>query len=351
MRTLPVNLQENWSDRAHVEFVLVDFNPSIDDDRSLQDFVLSRFRQELRSGYLRYFQSAALSSWHASVAKNTAHSVARGRILVNLDGDNFVGKHGARFVARQFFRTAAVNEKNEAADDSGEYWRSLRCTEPRAIVLQQRAGNGTYGRISVRREDFEALGGYNESFAPMSAQDLDLMLRIAALHRSVVTRSNKSIHSYAISNDKERSVRYCTDNRYANMTWRQMKSINAVAMRESRLAHGLLTNVGQPHIGVSPASLHYYGAHFDRLVPYEGRYVVPPNEKDLEKHRGTRPDAFAADRGRASLWSAEQTSRLRQLRRYTSTRSDRAKRRALLQQRNDRQQRLERLKQFADSSG
>ena len=332
MQTLPLNLAQNWQDRSMVEFVLVDFNPSIDDDHSLEQFVLQQCRRELDCGYLCYFQSDALPSWHASIAKNTAHSVARGRVLVNLDGDNFVGEGGGRHVLRLFYPNAA---------DESEM-RLL--AEPRPVVLQQRCGAGTYGRIALRRGDFETLGGYNESFAPMSAQDLDLMQRAAALLNTRVVYDRDSTYSYAIANDKQRSVRFCTEERYADMSWHQMSALNRDAMRRSRQQFGLLCNVDQPYIGVTPSSLQYYCAVSARLVPYEGFTIRPPNSAMCEQHRQERPEAFNADIGRLnSAWSPERMARMQLLRRTLRT-ANADRRAALIAKRRER---LERLKQQA----
>jgi len=302
MQTLPQNLQDNWSDRHDVEFVLVDFNPSIDDDHSLEQFVLQNFEDELRCDYLRYFQSDALPSWHASIAKNTAHSVARGRIVVNLDGDNYVGPGGARFVLQHFFD----NDANSLCD--------MRTAQPLAVVLQQRAGTGTFGRIALRRHDFVALGGYNEQLAPMSAQDLDLMLRSAAYLRTHVTHANRAQYSFAIANDKKRSIRFCNDQSFGDMTWTQMKRHNEDLMRESRRQNGLLANVGCAYIGVAPDSLQVYCSTKRRLNPYDGEPMQPPDCAALQQHREERPEAFEGHIGRLRRRCPEQTARLTLLR-------------------------------------
>ena len=110
----------------------------------------------METGYLRYVRTNNLPFWHASIAKNTSHKIARGNILVNLDCDNFTGKRGAEHILRVFQKY-------------GNH-----------ILFHQWSGiskDGTYGRISYHRNTFFRLGGYDESFLPMGYQDHDIIRR------------------------------------------------------------------------------------------------------------------------------------------------------------------------------
>jgi hypothetical protein len=155
-KVLPVNLRDNAADRQDVEFVLVDF-----DTPGLREFVqhTAVCQDALRDGYLRYFHTAALPYWHASVAKNTSHMLARAPLVMNLDCDNFLGKRGARFILDVF-------------DAYGP-----------DILFHQRAANicnSSYGRIALSKAAFAELGGYNERFLPVGYQDHDLVSRFTA---------------------------------------------------------------------------------------------------------------------------------------------------------------------------
>lgn len=153
--TLPVNLEHNRRDQSHTEFVLVDFAS----EDGLSDWVTQNFETELRSGYLRLLYTDRMSDYHMALAKNTAHAFATGRILTNLDADNFTGPSGGRFVYK------AMKNRNFET------------------VLHQFSGtwrDGTCGRISYTREHFIGVGGYNEEFKAIGAEDLDLLQRIMA---------------------------------------------------------------------------------------------------------------------------------------------------------------------------
>lgn len=177
--TLRKNLDDNYMHKDIVDFVLVDFGST----DGLKDWIVSNFERELEEGYLRYFYTDKLDSWHASVAKNTAHLLARGEILVNLDCDNFTGVRGAAHVINHFLKNA---------DD---------------IVLHQARDlfNGSFGRISVRRADFIAIGGYDESLLPMGYEDVDLIERLKALGLVYVHDSCKRFND-AIPNTREEGL-------------------------------------------------------------------------------------------------------------------------------------------------
>ena len=99
-RTLRKNLDDNWLHQRYIEFVLVDFGST----DGLRDWIISMFKKELESGYLRYYYTSKLPYWHACIAKNTSHLCARNEIVVNLDCDNYTGYFGGKFVINQFYK-------------------------------------------------------------------------------------------------------------------------------------------------------------------------------------------------------------------------------------------------------
>lgn len=156
-KTLPVNLRHAKRDGLEVEFVLVDFGST---DGTIP-WVLKHFNADIRSGLLRLFSCDSVDKFHASICKNTAHSLATGGIVVNLDIDNFIGRGGVRHILQQF---------QQHGED---------------IVYQQFCGawdSGNYGRISCLKKYFDAIGGYDESFWPMGYQDTDLIKRLRTAH-------------------------------------------------------------------------------------------------------------------------------------------------------------------------
>lgn len=241
MRTLPVNIADNAIDRVDVEFVLVDFNT----DDALQQFVLDRFPAELKCGYLRYYRTDALPHWHASVAKNTAHARARGRIVVNLDGDNYTGPRGGRYIMRQFDRFDGLHQFRRA----------------------NRGDSGTYGRIACYRTDFTRIGGYNEDLLPMSVQDWDLIRRLQSIG-VFVQRDDTETFCQAITNTKRESLANCSPSLRALGYNKMKRECMMVANKRFERRGGFLANDNR-RIGVPLASMRHYSPETQSMVPAE----------------------------------------------------------------------------------
>jgi hypothetical protein len=154
--TLPSNLRRLREDE---ELILVDYGST----DGLGRFVESSeyCREAIEKGRLVYAHTEA-ASYHCPKAKNLAHRIARGELLVNLDADN--NNRGMRRAIERCFG----NCKEEAVLQMDEGKRSdpLR---------------GTFGRICLSRYWFYRLGGYDESFLPIGHQDADLVWRAKAM--------------------------------------------------------------------------------------------------------------------------------------------------------------------------
>jgi hypothetical protein len=206
------NLEDNRSDSGDVEFILVDF----DSKDGLKDCVKDTFENELKSGYLRYYYTNKLPYWHASIAKNTAHYLAKNEILVNLDCDNYTGYRGGRFVIEQF-----ENDSNIVLHQFGKY------------------GDGSYGRIAMMKKYFDEAGGYDESFEPMSCQDADLIARLQIFGLKYL-RINHQEYCKAETNTKEESI----INTNSAKSWEEMERINRKKLSENIRKGNYIANNG-----------------------------------------------------------------------------------------------------------
>lgn len=204
--TLPKNLSDNVIDKDRIEFVLVDFGS----DEDVTGWIQQEFRQELASGYLKFFTCDQLGRWHAPRAKNTAHRLSSGKILVNLDGDNFTGYRGGMFVYNAFMAA------------------------PHDICLWQYSGDshdGSFGRIAASRDAFFAVGGYNEEFLEMGFQDRDLVNRLEMIGAEVKMELDSRFNR-AIENDKytPENMQYSFMRRYNRMlSWRLLATDSVTA--------------------------------------------------------------------------------------------------------------------------
>lgn len=199
-QTLPVNLAHNRIDKENVEFVLIDFDPS---DTRLKEFIFKNFSQDIQSGYLKYYQTYQMPLWDFSVAKNTAHYYASNEIVVNLDADNYTGYRGGQYVSK-----ILDSSKNS--------------------FLWQMADliNGSYGRISMYKKDFDYLGGYDESLPePAGYQDQDLIDRAL----SYLTKIHKNSHNNSIMNEVSDKIKYTRKGK----SWQEMNEINREYSQEN----------------------------------------------------------------------------------------------------------------------
>ena len=207
-KTLFHNLEDNWENRINIEFVLMDFHESDD----VLHWVKENFLREIQQGYLKYFR-AKMEGWSASVAKNTAHYVAKGDILTNLDCDNFTGKDGGKFVLDQYFR----EESNLML------WQFSRIRR-----------DGSYGRMSFYQKTFHDLGGYDEGLMEMGFQDNDLMLRALKMGVKRIECNNK-LYSKAIKHEKYKPLK---------MTFRRMERWNKARSKANIKKQMLTANNG-----------------------------------------------------------------------------------------------------------
>ena len=137
--------------------------------------------------------------WHASIAKNMAHRLGAGAVLMNLDGDNFIGN--AAEVIRLIFAEGA-----------------------KVLHLQSDTRrDGTYGRIAMAREVFHSLGGYDETFEPMAYQDCDLLIRAVASGLGEPAWRYPTPPGSAIRNSIPDKIKNCLSR---GLTWQQMQRIN-----------------------------------------------------------------------------------------------------------------------------
>ena len=232
-QTLRKNLEDNKLHQKFIEFILVDFGST----DGLREWILCDFQEELSTGYLHYYYTDELPCWHASVAKNTAHWCARNEIAVNLDCDNFTGYLGGKFVIEQFYR----------------YHMD--------IVFHQFGGDitdGTYGRIAMLRKYFDRIGGYNESFEPMSVQDSDLIERLKRLGLTYVLKTDKA-YNRAIVNTKEEGLA----NTGSSKDYRSMFLSNKKTSIRQLLEGRLIANQGR--YGIRKNLTDHLGRLFEHL--------------------------------------------------------------------------------------
>jgi hypothetical protein len=198
-------------ENSDAEWVIFNYG-GIDD---LHQFMMDKL-VELPSRII-YVRDNNRRPWHASVAKNMVHRLGSGRMLMNIDCDNYIGD-------------AITVIKSQPAKN--------------CKLLQLWSGklfDGTFGRIAVERELFYFLGGYDESFYPMGYQDGDFLRRAAA--SGVRARLFPCTGSMAVKNTKEESIRYCSMN---GLTWNDYNRMNQAKSVANITARKFTANVDIP---------------------------------------------------------------------------------------------------------
>ena len=155
-QTLVANLRDNQNITG-VEFLLVDYGST----DGLGRWINNEMVPNLESGRLVYIKTKSFEFFHHAHAKNIAHRAARGRIVCNLDADNYTGIGFSEYLIQIFL-----------SDD-------------KLIVIpptKNKGKRGTFGRIAMLKSDFELIGGYDEQMRfGWGYEDRDLINRAARM--------------------------------------------------------------------------------------------------------------------------------------------------------------------------
>lgn len=147
-QTIFYNLNQLESD---CELVLLDYQSP----DGLEEFIKVNFSNELESGKLRCFKLLDNYNYTSSFAKNVVHKLAKGDILFNLDGDNFI-QGGLIEALRTLPKNTILNN----------------------IPIGRPVDTGSFGRLGYHAELFREINGYDETLIGMNkADDGDLVSR------------------------------------------------------------------------------------------------------------------------------------------------------------------------------
>lgn len=177
------------------EIVLLDYKSN----DGLKNYIFSEYLNELKMGKLKYFEMVHEYAYTSSYAKNVAHRLARGKVLFNLDADNFI-------------YDGLIDE--------------LKTLTENQLFLPKLTGHydeGCYGRIGYSRKAFYRLNGYNENIIGMKADDGDLRKRAIPL-RLIPIHAQQS--TTAIQNTRQQKDLYTTDNPNNTLTNPPLKMVD-----------------------------------------------------------------------------------------------------------------------------
>lgn len=156
-KTYLKNIQNNIG-YDNIEFVLVNYNSN----DGLDEWAKNNLSQFIESGTVKYFFTRDPAHFHMAKAKNLAHRLATGQVLVNLDADNYLGKHNAFYLNYLY-----------SQQDNSE--KAFCFSKPDFRYYD------TTGRIAVKADSFMKIGGYREDLSAYGDEDLDFLRRLKGI--------------------------------------------------------------------------------------------------------------------------------------------------------------------------
>ncbi len=192
------------SDDPRVEWIILNYSSQDD----LHEYMINNLPAISRR--IIYAVDSSRRPWHLSVAKNIAHRIASGLILMNLDCDNYIGP-SIPIIKDHFARGTKMLH----------LWSGI-------------FRDGTCGRIATTKDTFYALGGYDEALHPMGYQDRDFLRRALKSGLGSPCAHIKCPIGSSIINSKLESIRYCATK---GLTWEDYERANRV-QSDSNIASG-----------------------------------------------------------------------------------------------------------------
>lgn len=159
-RTLLPNLSA--LEGIDAEWIILDYNCEDNVSEILRTHPVAN--AAMLKGKLKVYKLTAQIPWSMPLAKNLAHSLAEGDVVVNLDIDNYIG--------------SSFEQVKDLKDD--EYLWS----NPSTLI------NGVYGRIALTKTSFYRVGGYDLDLFGMGYDDLDLLARLNKLNYTPIKEIN-----------------------------------------------------------------------------------------------------------------------------------------------------------------
>ena len=225
-QTLPENIKR-CSDYDNYEFVILAYG-----DRDTYSWILENFSNEINAKKVLLGYSPQ-EHFRMAHAKNMAHRLATGDILVNIDADNIAGAGFANWLNEQF-----------TADEDIIVRRSFV-----EAKISQLFGNnidhGVDGRVAIFKEHFYQLNGYREpEVDAWGGDDKDLINR-GHYHGLKFVGLPPRYHGEVIEHDNtNRFENYSLDGRNASEA--AMSDAKNISRDMITIAANMLYNLNHP---------------------------------------------------------------------------------------------------------
>lgn len=212
-RTLPTNIADN-SDYPHLEFVIVNYNSSDDMDEYMTSKEMS---PHIKSGKVRYLRTRHPKYYSMSHSRNIGFKNANGMIVTNVDADNYTGEGFASFL------------------------NLLSNIKPRKAFFAK-GKRLCHGRIGMYKDEFEYLGGYDESLEGYGADDSNLMYRAMAMKCKLMWWGGISPVDFT---KRIKTPRSEVGKNMRNPRWKETEHLNKKLTMERLEAAEFIANIGK----------------------------------------------------------------------------------------------------------
>jgi hypothetical protein len=165
-KTLRLNLCNNYIYKEYIEFVIVDFSS----EKNLYKWLDENCKEELMSGYVKYFRSEEAVKWHEAIVRNLVAIHASKDIIVSIDSGFILDFETTTCVLKAFMKNRNT-----------------------AILINTLQKKEHPGHLAVSREYFSFLGGYDESFDPTDVLIMDLFNRLNRFGLTTVSYQQKQV--------------------------------------------------------------------------------------------------------------------------------------------------------------
>lgn len=178
--------------RPDEEICLVNYNSQ----DGLDEYIRNNYSDAVASGQLRYYHTTVPCAFDMAIAKNAAHRLSTGRVLFNLDADNFIGTATSDLLRRLL------------VDRPGGFVFYEGPPIDRQVSVEEAwaAGRLAFDRYSF----FQRLGGYDEAMPGVTHEDTDIFNRAIFGGLTPVVPSARTYRP-AVGNSTEDQVKNTRD--------------------------------------------------------------------------------------------------------------------------------------------
>ena len=186
--TLLANL-EDTKNELNVEFILLDYNS----EDGMDEWVKNTLKNEIDLGKLIYYRTEDPQEFSHSHSKNMVFKLASGDILCSINADHFIGEGFSEFLRNKFGKNKAVFVTPQIPKNYKSSWR------PPTDV---------FGKIALRKIDFQKSTGFDERFKGYGFEDIDFVNRLSMLKiKRIVLDDEKFCRFISHSEERRYSVK------------------------------------------------------------------------------------------------------------------------------------------------